>query len=309
MIPHPADDPDDLGNPDDVYDDANPANNTANPPPIVKGLRCSTRVNRGQTTCYDHYGLLMHACRAAQGKRQRAIIKDGFVLFSNDVLSDATPIPVEDRDEYALGTILQQYSIGAGLKKFKERGEAGVTKELTQMHHMSVFTPVYSDSLTPHQKAKAVSLLMFLKEKRDESVKARFCTDGRKQRGDWTKQDTTSPTVSTESIFLTAVINDHERRNVACFDIPGAFLHADCDKDITMVLQGRLAKLMVQVAPNLYRKYIAVNKKNTVILYVKMQKALYGLLCSALLFYRRLVGDLKGDGFVINPYERGELCM
>jgi hypothetical protein len=125
MIPHPADDPDDLGDPDDVYDDADPANDTADPPPIVEGLRRSTRVNRGQTTRYDHYGLLMHACRAAQGKPQRAIIKDGFVLFSYDVLSDATPIPVEDRDEYALGIILQQYSIGAGLKKFKERGEAG----------------------------------------------------------------------------------------------------------------------------------------------------------------------------------------
>jgi hypothetical protein len=34
-----------------------------------------------------------------------------------------------------------------------------------------------------------------------------------------------------------------------------------------------------------------------------MQKALYGLLRSALLFYRRLVGDLEGHGFVLNPYD------
>jgi hypothetical protein len=39
-------------------------------------------------------------------------------------------IPIEDSEEYALGVILQQYSIGAGLKKFRDRGEAGVTKEL-----------------------------------------------------------------------------------------------------------------------------------------------------------------------------------
>jgi hypothetical protein len=70
-----------------------------------------------------------------------------------------------------------------------------------------------------------------------------------------------------------------------------------------MVLKGRLAELMVQVAPNLYRKYIRVNKKGTAILDVKMQKALYGLLRSALLFYKKLVADLESYGFVLNPYD------
>ncbi len=101
---------------------------------------------------------------------------------------------------------------------------------------------------------------MFLKEKRDSSVKARMCADGCKQKdGTWSKQETTSPTVATESVFITAVIDAHEGRNVACFNISGAFLHADSDEDITMVLKGRLAELMVQVAPNLYRKYIMVD--------------------------------------------------
>jgi hypothetical protein len=36
-----------------------------------------------------------------------------------------------------------------------------------------------------------------------------------------------------------------------------------------MVLKGRLAELMVQVASNLDRKYITVNRKGTAILYVK----------------------------------------
>ena len=49
---------------------------------------------------------------------------------------------------------------------------------------------------------------------------------------------------------------------------------------------------MVQVAPTLYRKYIMVKKKNMAVLYVKMQEVLYGLLRSALLFYRQLIGNL-----------------
>jgi hypothetical protein len=58
---------------------------------------------------------------------------------------------------------------------------------------------------------------------------------------------------------------------------------------------------MVQVAPNLYRKYISVDRM--VILYVKMQKAIYGLLRSALLFYKKLVTDLEGNRFVLNLYD------
>jgi hypothetical protein len=150
---------------------------------------------------------------------------------------------------------------------------------------------------------------MFLKEKRESSVKARMCTDGSKQKdGTWSKQETTLMPVAKELVFITAVINAHEERDVACFDfdILGAFLHADVDEDITMVLKGRLAELMVQVAPNLYRKYITVNRKGTAILYDKMQKTLYGLLRSALLFYKKHVADLESDGFVLNPYDS---CM
>jgi hypothetical protein len=58
---------------------------------------------------------------------------------------------------------------------------------------------------------------------------------------------------------------------------------------------------MVQVAPNLYRNFVTVDKRNIPILYVKIQKALYG---STLLFYKKLVGDLESNGFVLNPYDR-----
>ena len=38
-------------------------------------------------------------------------------------------------------------------------------------------------------------------------------------------------------------------------------------------------------------------------LYIKMHKALYGLLRSALLFYKKLVKDLEQYGAVLNPYD------
>ena len=63
---------------------------------------------------------------------------------------------------------------------------------------------------------------------------------------------------------------------------------------------------MVQIAPETYRKCITTDKKGTRILYVKLQKALYGLMRASLLFYRKLRKELEGYGLIVNPYD---LCV
>jgi hypothetical protein len=85
--------------------------------------------------------------------------------------------------------------------------------------------------------------------------------------------------------------------------MPGAFLTANMDEEVYMFMMGCLAELMVQTAPEIYRKYITVGSDNKPILYVKLQKALYGCLRSALLFYLKLVEDLESGWFEINPYD------
>ena len=70
-----------------------------------------------------------------------------------------------------------------------------------------------------------------------------------------------------------------------------------------MVLRGDLVNMMALTAPEVYRKYVAATPDGKPILYVKLCKALYGCLRSALLFYRKLWKDLHGRGFVINPYD------
>jgi hypothetical protein len=100
------------------------------------------------------------------------------MFFSAENLSGAKPISKDDRLEWALGVALVHYSMKAGIKKFQDRGKAGVSKELTQIHNMEVFHPVTRDVLTKEERTKAVTSLMFLKEKRDHLVMARMCTDG-----------------------------------------------------------------------------------------------------------------------------------
>ncbi len=59
---------------------------------------------------------------------------------------------------------------------------------------------------------------------------------------------------------------------------------------------------MVKIAPKLCCKYLMTNSKGEKMLYIRMSKALSGMLKSMLLFYKNLVTDLEKVGFKINPY-------
>ncbi len=75
-------------------------------------------------------------------------------------------------------------------------------------------------------------------------------------------------------------------------------MNSNVDKDVLMVLKGELARMMEQIAPQIYRKYITMDKKGSKILYVKLQKALYGLMRASLLFYRKLKKNLRNMGWL-----------
>ena len=53
----------------------------------------------------------------------------------------------------------------------------------------------------------------------------------------------------------------------------------------------------------MYQKYIVTSSKGEPILYVRLSKALYGLLQSALLFYRKLRTELEDFSFAVNSYD------
>ena len=50
------------------------------------------------------------------------------------------------------------------------------------------------------------------------------------------------PTVATEALFLTCLIDATEHRKVATVDIPGSFMQADMEGEIVhMKLEGKIA--------------------------------------------------------------------
>ena len=62
---------------------------------------------------------------------------------------------------------------------------------------------------------------------------------------------------------------------MAVADIPGAYMIADMDDEVHVVFRGTLAEMMVMVDPALYRPFVSYGTGKTV-LYVRLQKALYG---------------------------------
>jgi hypothetical protein len=139
-------------------------------------------------------------------------------------------------------------------------------------------------------------LLLFLKEKCTGKIKGHACINGAPQRKYTPKEEAALPTVSTELTFITAAISAKEKRKVRCYNIPSVFVNTNVDKDILMVLRGDLANMMVQIAPQVYRRYVTMDRKGTPILYVKLQKALYGLTRASLLFYRKLRKEERDGG-------------
>ena len=101
----------------------------------------------------------------------------------------------DDKDNYMLGIIMEQYSLKVGLKIFGVKGKKSITDELSQLHDMKTLFPVDPKTNTMEERTKAITSFMFLKENRDVRVKGRACANGRNQRTHINKVDMTSPTV------------------------------------------------------------------------------------------------------------------
>ena len=178
--------------------------------------------------------------------------------------------------------VTTQMSAKAGLQRFGQRGSEAVVKELRQLLLMNVMNGCLPNTLTRKQKRKALKYLMFLKEKRNGTIKGRGCADGRKQRLYKTKAETSSPTVSIESLILSCLIDALEKRDVATCDIPGAFMQADVDEEIHIKFDGELVDLLISVDSS-YAQYVVYEGQNKVI-YAILNKALYGTVQASLLF-------------------------
>jgi hypothetical protein len=78
-------------------------------------------------------------------------------------------------------SFLQTCILKQGVKKFGDKGVTAVNKEMKQLNDRVVFEPISVNEMTALERKRAMESLVFLKEKRDESIKARFLANGSTQ--------------------------------------------------------------------------------------------------------------------------------
>ena len=196
-----------------------------------------------------------------------------------------------------------QMFLKAGMQTFGNDGMKAVEKEMRQLHDCDVMTPVYKNCLTPEQQNEVLAYLMFLKHKHCGKIKGRGCADGQKQRAYITKEESIAPMVSTEAVFLTAVIGMLENWHVTVLDAPGAFMQAEIDELVHVRFTGLMVSMLLHIDHEMYKDYVGIEKEVQV-MYMELLKALYGTLRAARLFWQKLSKQLIDRwGFVPNKYD------
>ena len=214
-------------------------------------------------------------------------------------------------EKYTTGFIFNQLTAKAGIKKYGRMAELKLIAEFKQLLEYDVFHGRKANSLTPQEKKRAANMINLIEEKVNRGhtqdnpiIKGRSCYNGRIQRGLYSKEETASPTISQDALFLTCLIDVAEERDVAITDIKGAYLNAKMKDTVYMKITGPKIDLFIELDPTL-EEFVTMEKGKRV-LYVQLNKALYGCVQSALLWYELYSTTLVDMGFTINPYD---LCV
>ena len=202
--------------------------------------------------------------------------------------------------------IVMQIGYNKAKKLFGKEATISYAKEQFNLYQAKCLSPVNWESLTGKQKKRVLRALTFFKEKKDsrgvfEKLKGRSVADGSKQDRSL-YEDTASPTASTPSVFLNLMIAAREKRIVKVVDIPGAYLKADMIGEEVHVIFDKVGSAILCMIDPMYSQYL----RNDGCLICKVDKALYGLVESAKLWYDTLRSKLEGFGYERNPKD---LCV
>ena len=182
--------------------------------------------------------------------------------------------------------------------------DKSIDAELEQILNRECFDPQHQTALSKEQLKDVIPSRVFLKEKfipsgEFEKLKSRLIAGGHKQdRAEY--EDISSPTVSSQSVFMIAALAAAEGRTVATVDITGAYLNADMPDgyEVLMRLDKEITRRVVRIRPT-FKKFVTSNGT----LIVRLNKALYGCVESAKLWYDNLCATFLSMGFTPNPYD------
>ena len=204
----------------------------------------------------------------------------------------------------------QLYNFHITLKKaVRQFGDAAIDAiklELRQLLDKGTFTPVKASTLSSAQRKRVIRSSMFLKEKFNasgifEKLKARLVANGSQQDREL-YDNISSPTVSLPALFIMLTLAAKEKRIVTSFDIGNAYLNASMEneqEEVLMVVDRFISNILKHLAPNL----APFANPDTGELTVRLNRALYGCIRSARLWYERLHAALVELGYTANEVD------
>jgi hypothetical protein len=165
-----------------------------------------------------------------------------------------------------VAAIMTQISLKAGLKEWGEEAFTAAQSEMKKLHFRNTFKPKHWREMSQVQRQTVLESHMFLKQKRDGKIKGRTVTGGNNQRYYISKEDASSPTVTTESVLFSFIIDAEEERDAAVVDIPNAFVQTrvENEKDMAFIkIRGILVDILVEISPDVYKSYVSKDKKGS----------------------------------------------
>lgn len=199
-----------------------------------------------------------------------------------------------------------QLSWQRAIKTYGTPARLSIEQELQQMIDKRVWHPLSFNGMNKFQRTAAVRAKMFVIENffpsgAFEKIKSRFVVRGDMQdRSLYTQDDTSAPTAELSSVMSVAAIAACESRYIATCDIGGAFLNADMFKgngrSVIVKIDKTITAMLLKLKPD-YETFIGDDGY----LFVELDKAMYGCIESAKLWYEHLRKILVTDlGFEQN---------
>ena len=166
--------------------------------PIPDGPHRSARIRTSQKTYTLSMSVSKYSFAVKQLEWQGVLNPDAHMFFQEDFYQAEPDV---------VAAVMTQLSIKAGLRAWGDKALSAFKSEMKQLHFRNTFLPKHWKDLTATQRRTVLESHLFLKEKRDGTIKGRTVAGGDKQRGYISKEDSSSPTVASESVLLSCIID------------------------------------------------------------------------------------------------------
>jgi len=144
-------------------------------------------------------------------------------------------IDSKDMKQRVFGKVITQMTAKSGIRLYGEEAVQALMQEFAQLEDLGVFLAKSANELTREQKDEALRAINHITKKRDGCIKGRTVADGSVQKDLCEKSQTASPTVSTDALLISLIVDAHEQRDVAVTDVVAEFLKADMNEHLVKI--------------------------------------------------------------------------